>query len=119
MSFLLIFSFHFQSREDALLYDPILSSEHNKERVAVVIAHELAHQWFGDLVTLRWWTDLWLNEGFATYVEYLGTDSVSIFKYQYFFFLFWFKSFTYFTELCIIYTSSLLPFDLIVFEIII
>lgn len=64
-------------RETALLYNPILSSEHNKERVASVIAHELAHQWFGDLVTLEWRTDLWLNEGFATYVEYLGTDSVS------------------------------------------
>ncbi|KAM9409837.1 aminopeptidase Ey-like isoform 1-T1 [Pholidichthys leucotaenia] len=61
-------------RETALLYNPGVSSNGDKEWVATVISHELAHMWFGNLVTTRWWNDLWLNEGFATYVSYLGSD---------------------------------------------
>jgi puromycin-sensitive aminopeptidase len=59
-----------------LLYDDKHSAAANKQRVATVVAHELAHQWFGNLVTMEWWTHLWLNEGFATWVSYLATDSL-------------------------------------------
>ncbi len=63
-------------RETALLVDPDHSSSAAKQRVAITICHELAHQWFGNLVTMDWWTELWLNEGFATYAEYLATDRI-------------------------------------------
>ncbi|THF95506.1 hypothetical protein TEA_025928 [Camellia sinensis var. sinensis] len=63
-------------RETALLYDDKHSAAANKQRVAIVVTHELAHQWFGNLVTMEWWTHLWLNEGFATWVSYLATDSL-------------------------------------------
>lgn len=61
-------------REQALLMDPQNTSLHLKQYIANVVAHELTHQWFGNLVTMRWWTDLWLNESFASWMSYLAVD---------------------------------------------
>lgn len=63
-------------RETALLVEKKHTALQNKKWVALVIAHEIAHQWFGNLVTMNWWDDLWLNEGFANYIEYVAIDAI-------------------------------------------
>ncbi|KAJ5238695.1 hypothetical protein N7468_003314 [Penicillium chermesinum] len=61
-------------RTTAVLFDEGKSDNRYKNRIAYVVAHELAHQWFGNLVTMDWWNELWLNEGFATWVGWLAVD---------------------------------------------
>jgi puromycin-sensitive aminopeptidase len=61
-------------RETALLVDPDTASLAERQRIVEVVSHEIAHMWFGDLVTMEWWEGIWLNEAFATFMAYMCTD---------------------------------------------
>ena len=63
-------------RETVLLYDPASSAASTRQRIVEVIAHEMAHMWFGDLVTMEWWDDLWLNESFASWIGDKAVDAL-------------------------------------------
>jgi aminopeptidase N len=63
-------------REQSMLVDEKTTSLSSRQYIATTIAHELAHQWFGNLVTMKWWTDLWLNEGFASWVAFFAIDKI-------------------------------------------
>ena len=63
-------------REVDLMIDEAKASSRQKQRVAIVVVHELAHQWFGNLVTMSWWDGLWLNEGFAAWMEHFAVDAL-------------------------------------------
>lgn len=63
-------------RESALLYDNTVQTVANKQSIAEIIAHEVAHQWFGNLLTCKWWSETFLNEGFARLFQYYVVHSV-------------------------------------------
>lgn len=67
-------------REVNILYDQRFTTSLQRQRIALVISHEIAHMWFGDLVTCDWWDATWLNEGFARYFQFIAVEKVGHMK---------------------------------------
>lgn len=65
-------------RESSLLFDSEVQTSLNKQSISAIISHELAHMWFGNLLTCKWWSETFLNEGFANLFQYYTTNYVSI-----------------------------------------
>lgn len=65
-------------RENNLLFDPMHSTNNDKREIATILSHEIVHQWIGNLVTPSTWSDLWMKQGFAKYLQYFGVNRVSL-----------------------------------------
>lgn len=72
----IVILYFYLCRELRLLYEEGETNAADKQSIATITAHELAHKWFGNLITARWWDNVWVNEGFASYFEYFAMHEV-------------------------------------------